>query len=141
MDSDKFYVINNNVVENIAIFKEEDAARLRLKRFPIVSNGAQVGIGWTYLPVHDMFAPPPRNILAEWQEVRNTRDSFLAESDLYILPDRWATYNQDEQQAWKVYRQALRDVPQTFIDPLEVVWPQKPWVESMESIKPSTPEV
>lgn len=141
MSTDKFYVIHNNEVVNIAIFKEEDAQQLGLKRFPIMCDAGRVHMGWTYLPADDTFLPPPRNILAEWESVRRMRNALLQESDSYVLPDRWATYNQDEQYAWSQYRKALRDIPQTFIDPQEVVWPQKPWVESMESIKPSTPEV
>jgi len=27
---------------------------------------------------------------------------------------------------WKVYRQALRDIPQTYSDPATVVWPAHP---------------
>jgi hypothetical protein len=141
MAVDKFYVIKDNTVQNIALFKEEDAARMGLKRYPIISNGQTVDINWTYLPAHDMWAAPPLNLNYELHIVRRTRNALLAESDLYTMPDRWSAYTQDEQQAWKVYRQALRDIPQTLTDPTQVVWPQKPWVEAMESIKPSTPEV
>lgn len=141
MDADRFYVIHNNQVVNVGIFKEEDAQRLGLKRFPIMCDAGRVDIGWTYLPNDDTYLPPPRNILEEWAVIRGTRNGLLSESDFYVLPDRWATYSQDEQYAWSQYRKALRDIPQNFIDPQEVVWPKKPWVESMESIKPSTPEV
>lgn len=141
MSVDKYYIIENNVVVNIALFKEEDAQRLNLRRYPIMCDAGRVEMDWTYLPLHDTFAPPPRDILAEWQAVRRMRDALLQDSDMWVLPDRWATYNQDEQQAWRTYRETLRNIPQTFIDPKEVVWPQKPWVEPMEQIKPSTPEV
>lgn len=139
MAIDKFYVIENNVVKNIALFEEGHARSLGLKRAPIAVDAGMVDIDWTYLPREDTFLPPPRNILVEWARVRNERNALLAESDLYLMPDRWVTYTQDEQHAWTVYRKALRDIPQTFIDPKEVVWPNKPWVESMESIKPSDP--
>lgn len=141
MDADKFYVIKDNVVVNVAIFKEEDAARFKLKRYPIYTEFGTVGLDWTYIPQDDVFLPPPRNILAEWGRVRGMRDSLLTESDLYVMPDRWMTYTQDEQNAWAVYRQKLRSITNDFIDPKEVVWPTKPFVEQMESIKPSTPEV
>lgn len=139
MAIDKFYVIENNVVKNVALFEEGYAMSLGLKRAPITVDAGLVDLDWTYLPDENTFLPPPRNILAEWLQVRTIRNSLLAESDLYLMPDRWATYTQDEQNAWAVYRKALRDIPQTFIDPKEVVWPNKPWVESMESIKPSDP--
>lgn len=141
MDADKFYIIVDNVVQNVAVFREEDAARLNLKRVPIINEFGVVGMNWTYLPNEDRFLPPPRDILAEWAQIRGMRDGLLAESDMYVMPDRWATYTQDEQNAWIVYRQKLRTITNDFIDPLEVVWPTKPWVESMESITPSTPEI
>lgn len=139
MAIDKFYVVENNIVRNIALFEEGHAMSLGLKRAPIYVDAGIVNIGWTYLPNEDTFLPPPRDILAEWTHIRQVRNSYLTESDLYVMPDRWTTYTQDEQHAWSVYRKALRDIPQTFIDPHDVVWPTKPWVESMESIKPSDP--
>lgn len=137
MATGTFYIIQDNIVVNIIVAEEQYAQNAKLKRCPIHTDLGIVDMGWVYLPQEDTFLPPPRDILAEWASVRNLRDTYLIESDLYVMPDRWATYNQDEQNAWIVYRKALRDIPQNFIDPKEVVWPQKPWVESMESIKPS----
>ncbi len=140
MAIDKFYIIDsNNYVHNIALFTEEDASRLNLKRYPVHIEGAVVDIGWTYLPREDTFLPPPRDILAEWSAIRAKRDNYLLESDFWIMPDRWATYTQDEQYAWSVYRKKLRDIPQDFIDPKEVVWPDKPIVEAMTLHKPADP--
>lgn len=140
MTTANFYIIENNLVTNVVVLDESVGVQHNLKRaFVTIPNIGVVAKGWTYLPDEDTFLPPPRNILAEWAEVRRVRDTYLVESDLYVMPDRWAAYNQDEQNAWAVYRKALRDIPQNFIDPKEVVWPQKPWVESMESIKPSDP--
>jgi len=141
MSADKFYIITGNVVVNIVVLKEEDAARFNLKRVPIQTEFGTVGIDWTYLPEEDRFLPPPRDILGEWSRIRAVRDTYLAESDLYVMPDRWATYNQDEQNAWTVYRDKLRNITKDFVDPKEVVWPTKPFVESMENINPSTPEI
>lgn len=140
MAIDKFYIIDgNNYVHNVALYTEEDAARLGLKRYPIRLETGLVDIGWTYLPREDIFLPPPRDILAEWRAIRATRDNYLLESDFWIMPDRWATYTQDEQYAWSVYRKKLRDIPQDFIDPKEVVWPDKPIVEAMTLHKTSDP--
>jgi hypothetical protein len=141
MDADKFYIIKDNVVINVAVFNEADAVRLNLKRAPIRTEFGIVDTDWTYLPEEDRFLPPPRDILKEWAAVNAMRDSLLAESNMYVLPDMWDTYTQDEKNAWTVYRQKLRSINTDFVDPKEVVWPQKPWVEQMESIKPSTPEV
>lgn len=141
MSADKFYVIQDNIVVNIAVFKEEDAVRLKLKRFPIFAELGRVDLDWTYLPDQDTFLPPPRDIVREWDKVRAKQSSLLIESDQYVMPDLWVTYTQDEQYAWSEYRKKLRSITTDFIDPKEVVWPTKPWVEPMESIKPSTPEI
>jgi hypothetical protein len=139
MAIDKFYIIENNIVKNIALYHEEDAYKLKLKRAPIYTEFGMVDTGWTYLPAEDTYLPPPRDILAEWKRARSMRDALLFESDLYVLPDRWATYTQDEQHAWSVYRKTLRDIPQTYIDPNEIVWPDKPLVEAVVNYKPSEP--
>lgn len=139
MAIDKFYIIENNIVTNIALYKEEDAQKLGLKRYPIMTELGAVGPDWTYLPVENRFLPPPRDILSEWNFVRSVRNAYLQESDMMVMPDRWATYTQDEQNAWTEYRKKLRDIPQTFIDPKDVVWPDKPWVEAFENFKPSEP--
>lgn len=61
-----------------------------------------------------------------WEDVRAKRDALLRESDIEVLPDRWALKSPEEQHAWATYRQALRDIPQSYEDPLQVEWPKKP---------------
>ena len=55
----------------------------------------------------------------KWQEIRNKRNSLLAECDWRAFSDVTLS---DE---WKTYRQALRDVP-TQSDPDNITWPTKP---------------
>ena len=57
----------------------------------------------------------------DWLLVRRERDRLLADSDWTQVAD--APVNQ---QAWAVYRQALRDIPQDFATPGDVVWPAAP---------------
>jgi hypothetical protein len=38
--------------------------------------------------------------------VRQKRDELLAESDIYVLPDRWSKMTTDQQQQWSAYRQS-----------------------------------
>lgn len=59
-----------------------------------------------------------------WAEVRAERDRLLAASDWTRMDD--APLSDAERAAWAVYRQALRDVPQDFATPDEVVWPEVP---------------
>jgi len=61
---------------------------------------------------------------AKWDAVRVERDRLLAQSDWTRMDD--APLSDVERAAWAVYRQALRDVPQTFGSPDDVVWPEVP---------------
>lgn len=139
MAIDKFYVIENNVVTNLVLYEESEAAKLGLKRYPIVTDLGIVSTNWTYLPKENTFLPPPVDPMVGWIEVRANRNAYLIESDLYVMPDRWATYTEDEKIAWTVYRQTLRDIPQTFSKSSDVVWPKKPWIEEFDNFKPSEP--
>ena len=57
-----------------------------------------------------------------WEQVRAARDKALADSDWTAVKDRTMS------QAWKDYRQALRDLPADFPDAMEAVdhWPEPP---------------
>ncbi len=54
------------------------------------------------------------------------RDKLLSECDYYVLPDYPST--EEGLAVVKVYRQALRDVPQQEDFPMAIVWPAKPAV-------------
>ena len=54
-----------------------------------------------------------------WQRVRYERDTRIALTDVWAMPDRTMS---DEQIA---YRQALRDITNQS-DPNDIVWPTKP---------------
>lgn len=58
--------------------------------------------------------------------IRMERDSRLVESDVLVLPDRWAGYTPEEQVAVAAYRQALRDLPDQPGFPRDVTWPDAP---------------
>jgi hypothetical protein len=57
-----------------------------------------------------------------WQEIRYRRNSKISKTDWIFAPD----VNISNKEAWLTYRQALRDVPQNFSSPEEVVWPTEP---------------
>lgn len=54
------------------------------------------------------------------RNLRFQRDRLLDQTDWWMMPDRTAT---DEQIA---YRQALRDITDTYTSIEDVVWPTKP---------------
>ena len=63
-----------------------------------------------------------QTIQAQWAMVRNLRDTLLSESDYFIV----RAYESGLPIPADIvsYRQSLRDIPQTFDDPADVVWPQ-----------------
>lgn len=56
-----------------------------------------------------------------WDIIRNKRDILLTKSDISQLADF-----PGDKAAWSAYRQALRDIPQTYSDPDDVIWPTPP---------------
>jgi hypothetical protein len=59
------------------------------------------------------------------RSMRWKRDKALEASDALVLPDRWATWTNEEQTAISVYRQALRDLTELPAFP-EVEIPESP---------------
>jgi hypothetical protein len=59
--------------------------------------------------------------VATWEIIRNKRNRLLLSSDFTQMPD-WP----GDKAAWAVYRQSLRDIPQTYSNPEDVVWPTSP---------------
>lgn len=63
-----------------------------------------------------------------WIEIREKRNKLLQETDWTQLSDIKAA----RKNTYVAYRQELRDIPQTFEDPRQVIWPEKP-IESKKS--------
>ncbi len=60
--------------------------------------------------------------LISWEDIKSARNRLLKDSDWVDLPNS-PTKNKT---CWLKYRQDLRDIPQTFSTPQEVIWPQTP---------------
>jgi hypothetical protein len=56
-----------------------------------------------------------------WNFIRQKRNKMLLQCDYTQLAD-WV----GDKTIWAEYRQALRDIPSTFSDPNQVVWPKAP---------------
>jgi len=70
-------------------------------------------------------------------EVRVKRTSLLRETDYRILPD----YPNLDVEAWKIYRQKLRDIPQDFPNAEDVVFPTKPELRDIPQDFPNAEDV
>lgn len=56
-----------------------------------------------------------------WERLRNERNRRLAATDFRVVVDApWDTA------PWLAYRQSLRDLPDTTVDPRQAVWPTPP---------------
>jgi|688.fasta_scaffold470004_2 hypothetical protein len=67
-----------------------------------------------------------QSIIDKWSTIRVIRNNLLRESDVEILPDKWEEMDLPNKTAWANYRKHLRNIPQTFLNPDDVVWPNKP---------------
>ena len=59
-----------------------------------------------------------------WRKIRKERNQLLKDSDYIMFPD--ITISAEKKEEWETYRQALRDIPQDYDSPDEVVYPDKP---------------
>jgi hypothetical protein len=63
---------------------------------------------------------------SKWQPVRFKRNSLLKDSDIEVTSDKWEDMSPETKLLWKNYRTQLRDIPQTFTNAEDVIWPIKP---------------
>tara|TARA_Y100000310_G_scaffold27990_1_gene26621 strand:+ start:12157 stop:12465 length:309 start_codon:yes stop_codon:yes gene_type:complete len=66
-------------------------------------------------------AEKPKRLL---NEIREKRNKLLSESDWVHFPD--VKLSESKKEAWNKYRQLLRDIPQSFKNPGDIKWPEKP---------------
>ena len=62
-----------------------------------------------------------RVVVITWEQIKSKRNNLLALSDYTQMTD-WP----GDKVAWATYRQTLRDLPQTYTNAADVVWPSKP---------------
>jgi hypothetical protein len=116
----RYAVIENGKVVNIAVATPEFADE---QGWVICPDG--VGIGWSF-DGFDEPLPPPPDTEGEAARVRAQRNTLLVESDVMVLPDRWAVMTPEQQTAWAAYRQTLRDITAQDGFPWAVQWPVQP---------------
>ena len=87
-------------------------------------NTAKLGAKPTFAQLDSLVTDAEIESCQRWKIIRNERDKLLKESDYLILAD--APVDETQKQEWTTYRQALRDIPQDYDSPDEVVYPDKP---------------
>ncbi|WP_434609867.1 phage tail assembly chaperone [Pseudomonas sp. D2-30] len=73
------------------------------------------------IPEIPLAVPSPE---IEWAAIRTRRNQLLRDTDFTQLPDFPATETQLAD--IKAYRQALRDIPETDVEPSSLLWPVLP---------------
>ena len=63
----------------------------------------------------------PSEAPVTWDAVRSKRDQLIRDTDWTMIPGASV-----DQAQWAAYRQILRDLPQTYTNPEDVVWPVQP---------------
>ena len=75
------------------------------------------------LPSEELFnqAWQELEIKTEWEKIRKSRNKLLSESDWTQVQDATC-----DKLAWLEYRKNLRNIPQVYLSPFDVVWPVPP---------------
>ena len=89
-----------------------------------VDCDSSVEIGWTYDGTSFETNIPTRTAEDLLNDLRRSRNKLLAETDWVITMHKEKGTNIPA--AWKTYRQALRDITDTYTSLDDVVWPEKP---------------
>lgn len=89
--------------------------------------------------IADWPVPPNPTSEESLDVLRAVRTQLLVETDYIEMPTKWLTLTAEQQTAWATYRNALRDLPETYPDVLlvytedysdmtwvNVTWPTKP---------------
>ena len=113
----RYAIVEDGIVTNVAAAEEPFGDNW------VRSDTAEIGDlydGETFTPP----PAPPSDVEAAWSHLRVERNGRLAASDWTQLAD--APLTDDQKMQWAVYRQELRDLPTSTIDPFYPPWPQEP---------------
>lgn len=100
---------------------DEEASETYGQTLTKYSEYESVGIGYTY--DNGTWIKPGEKQFDYWAKLRYNRDKRLIQSDWKVLP---GSIYESKLEEWKIYRQALRDLPANTADPSKVVYPTRP---------------
>tara|TARA_B100000614_G_scaffold69127_1_gene61404 strand:- start:94 stop:444 length:351 start_codon:yes stop_codon:yes gene_type:complete len=112
----KVLILNNNVVD-----VADTAFEVHSSLTWMDCSDDSVNTRWTL--VDGVLTPPSNEITSQdWDKFRSSRNKKLQQSDW--TQSRDVSLSNDNE--WKTYRQALRDLPTSTTDPRSPSWPTKP---------------
>lgn len=101
----------------------EDAIEVAEDQYQTLLEGQSLGKNIVYkgrkLQLEE-YTPEP----VSWDKIREVRSDLLAKSDWTQMPDN--PLSEEARNEWKTYRQALRDITETYKTPEAVAWPLSP---------------
>jgi len=110
-------------IDEINSVMPDDAIEVSKEDYTMLLDGQAKGKVIVYKSRKVQLADPVPQVLT-WDDIRSRREYYLTSSDWTQIPDNALS---DEARAlWKTYRQALRDVTETYRSPDLVVWPSIP---------------
>ena len=109
------FLTENNVVELVETLSYTTPTQKLITVDPYVQSGKAYNV-----KVESTTTEEQATLTSQkWEEVRNQRNTILQATDWMASSDLTLS------DAWKNYRQALRDVP-TQSDPFNITWPTSP---------------
>ena len=121
-------VDDNNIAVNIIEWDGDTSVWAPPEGQTAVAIGTSaVGIGMTYTDTGFIIPEPESDEISpelNWAQIREVRNSLLADSDWRILPD--IPLSDEKRAEWYTYRQALRDLPANTSDPADPTYPVPP---------------
>lgn len=122
-----FYLLPDSMLKTYGwlplVIENENKPVFVSSSYIIEENGVREVIVTRDKTVEEIEEEAAKELEMQWHQIRNQRDELLKQSDLLVLIDKWETLTEERKEEIRVYRQALRDIPQTFQDPSEVIWP------------------
>lgn len=117
------YKLHNNPITG-----ELACIRLGTKSIPLDPNNRYYQEYLSWLAEGNTPLPPDQP--DPWRVIREKRDQLIRDSDWTMIPG--ATVDQAQ---WAAYRQILRDLPQTYTNAEDVVWPTVPSTSGPNTIE------
>ena len=119
----KVCILNSstNVVENVCIVEDiNNVPSFLIGENQVLATDHTGELGDTWNGSSYDKPAPTLTDEEKWQNIRTERDIWLQKTDYLAMSDNTMS------DAMKTYRQQLRDIPQTYTNPDDVVWPTKP---------------
>jgi len=112
----KYAIIENGVVANVVVADSALGANW-------VEAGENCEKGGTYSD--GVFTRKERPVTPiTWDDIRQKRNMLLRASDWTQMAD--SPLSDADKAVWQTYRQALRDITETYTSLDDVVWPEEP---------------